>query len=126
MDPAVQHDPFATDAEMHERCPVYRLPEIGLVMVTNYDDVRTVMTGSSVFSGQPSGGAGRHTDVGNHFCIGAALARQELFSVFQAVVARMDDLALAEPLDEQPHEFNFFLRPMKQLQLSFSAKGGPP
>ncbi|MFT5269759.1 MAG: cytochrome P450 [Acidimicrobiales bacterium] len=64
--------------------------------------------------------------VGNHFCIGAALARQELLSVFQAVVARMDDLALAEPLDEQPHEFSFFLRPMKQLQLSFRAKGGPP
>jgi len=58
--------------------------------------------------------------VGGHFCIGAALARQELLSSFQAVIARMDDLALAEPLDEQPHEFSFFLRPMKKLQLSFS------
>lgn len=87
MDPAVQDDPFATYVEMHERCPVHRLPETGLV--------------------------------------GAALARQELLSVFQAVVARMDNLALAEPLAEQPHEFSFFLRPMKQLQLSFSAKGDP-
>jgi len=58
--------------------------------------------------------------VGAHFCIGAALARQELLSAFQAVIARMDDLALAEPLDEQPHEFSFFLRPMKRLPLSFS------
>ena len=57
--------------------------------------------------------------VGNHFCIGAALARQELLSAFQAVIARMDDLALAEPLDAQPHEFSFFLRPMKRLPLSF-------
>ncbi len=38
-----------------------------------------------------------------------------------AVVARMDNLALAE----QPHGFSFFLRPMKQLRLSFSAKGDP-
>lgn len=66
--------------------------------------------------------AGTHLafGVGNHFCIGAALARQELLSAFQAVVARMGDLALAEPLDEQPHEFSFFLRPMKRLSVQFS------
>jgi len=58
--------------------------------------------------------------VGAHFCIGAALARQELLSSFQAVIARMDDLALAEPLDELPHQFSFFLRPMKRMQLSFT------
>mgnify|MGYP000132216900 CR=1 FL=1 len=63
MDPVVQDDPFATYAEMHERCPVYRLPETGLIMVTKYDDVRTVMTDSSVFSSQPSGGAGRQSDI---------------------------------------------------------------
>ena len=58
--------------------------------------------------------------VGAHFCIGAALARQELVSAFQAVIARMDDLDLAEPLDDQPHQFSFFLRPMKQLPLAFT------
>lgn len=63
MDPAIQDDPFATYAEMHERCPVHRLPETGLVMVTKYDDVRTVMTDPSVFSSQPSGGAGRQSDI---------------------------------------------------------------
>ena len=61
--------------------------------------------------------------VGNHFCIGAALARQELLSAFDAVIARLDDLALAEPLDEMPHHFCFFLRPMKRLPLSFSRRG---
>ena len=63
MDPAVQDDPFEVYAEMHERCPVHRLPETGLVMVTKYDDVRTVMTDSTVFSSQPSGGAGRQTEI---------------------------------------------------------------
>lgn len=63
MDPAIQDDPFATYAEMHERCPVHRLPETGLIMVTKYDDVRSVMTDSSVFSSQPSGGAGRQSDI---------------------------------------------------------------
>lgn len=60
--------------------------------------------------------------VGNHFCIGAALARQELLSAFTAVLERMDDLALAEPLDDLPHEFSFFLRAMKQLPISFTAR----
>ena len=41
MDPAVQDDPFDVYAEMHEKCPVHRLPENGLYMVTKYDDVRT-------------------------------------------------------------------------------------
>jgi cytochrome P450 len=58
--------------------------------------------------------------LGAHFCIGAALARAELLSAFDAILDRMDDIALAEPLDEQPHEFSFFLRPMKQLPLTFT------
>ena len=63
MDPAIQDDPFDTYATMHEQCPVYRMPETGLVMVTKYDDVRTVMTDSKVYSSQPSGGAGRQTEI---------------------------------------------------------------
>ncbi len=67
--------------------------------------------------------AGTHVafGVGNHFCIGAALARQEMMSAFSAVVDRMDDLALARPLDDLPHEPSFFLRPMKELPISFRA-----
>jgi len=57
--------------------------------------------------------------VGNHFCIGAALARQELVSSFTAMIERTTWIELAEPLDDQPHEFSFFLRPMKQLPLRF-------
>jgi len=80
MDPAVQDDPFATYAEMHEKCPVYRLPETGLVMVTKYEDVRTVMTDPSIFSSQPSGGAGRQTDI--------ALAHAEYMATHGWVKAR--------------------------------------
>ncbi len=57
--------------------------------------------------------------VGNHFCIGAALARAELQSAFGALLDRLDDIELAEPLDAQPHEFSFFLRPLKRLPLTF-------
>lgn len=60
MDPAIQDDPFELYAEMHERCPVYRVPENGTWMVTKYDDVRTTMTDPSVFSSRPSGGAAGH------------------------------------------------------------------
>jgi cytochrome P450 len=55
--------------------------------------------------------------VGNHFCIGAALARQELVSSFTAMIERTEWIELAEPLDDQPHDFSFFLRPMKRLPL---------
>lgn len=58
--------------------------------------------------------------VGHHFCIGAALARAELMSAFTAILDRLDDIQLAEPLDPLPHEFSFFLRPMKRLPLKFA------
>ncbi|MEM9041327.1 MAG: cytochrome P450 [Actinomycetota bacterium] len=57
--------------------------------------------------------------VGNHFCIGAALARAELRQAFTALLARLDDIELAEPLDGPIHEYSFFLRPMKRLPLRF-------
>lgn len=60
--------------------------------------------------------------LGNHFCIGAALARAELMSGFTALLDRLDDIELAEPLDDQPHEFSFFLRPMKRLPLRFTPR----
>lgn len=68
--------------------------------------------------------AGAHIafGVGNHFCIGAALARQELLSAFAAVIERMDDLALTEPLDDLPHVDSFFLRAMKRLPISFTER----
>jgi len=59
---------------------------------------------------------------GAHFCIGAALARQELQSGFTLLLSRLEDIALAEPLATPTHEPSFFLRPMKGLPITFSAR----
>jgi cytochrome P450 len=59
---------------------------------------------------------------GVHFCVGAALARQELMSSFTAVLDRLDNIELAEPLESPAHEYSVFLRPLKALLLSFTAR----
>ena len=57
--------------------------------------------------------------LGSHFCLGASLARAELMSAFSAILDRMENIRLVEPLDGQPHKFSFFLRPMKELHIEF-------
>lgn len=59
---------------------------------------------------------------GNHLCVGMWLARAELRAAFAAILARLDDIALARPLDELPHEFSFMLRPLKELPITFTAR----
>lgn len=63
LDPNVMDDPFEAYGELHEKCPVYRMPETGLHLVTKYQDVREVLTSPEKFSNRPSSGAGRQTDV---------------------------------------------------------------
>lgn len=58
LDPVTQDDPFEAYDELRQHCPVYELPETGLFMVTRYEDVRQVLTTSSVFSSRPGAGAG--------------------------------------------------------------------
>lgn len=57
---------------------------------------------------------------GNHYCVGAQLARAELRSAFRALLDRLDNIELARPLGTLPHEPSFFLRPMKELPLRFT------
>jgi cytochrome P450 len=59
---------------------------------------------------------------GNHFCIGAWLARTELRIAFAAILDRLDDIELSRPLDGVPHEFSYFLRPMKELPIRFRVR----
>ena len=59
---------------------------------------------------------------GNHYCIGAALARQEMHSVFTNVLRRLDDIELAAPLPEPAHHPSTFLLPLKELRLRFRKK----
>ena len=59
---------------------------------------------------------------GSHFCVGAALARQEMHIAFTVLLDRLDRFELAEGLSKPVHEPSIFLRPMKQLPLRFIAK----
>ncbi|MEO1061150.1 MAG: cytochrome P450 [Actinomycetota bacterium] len=61
--------------------------------------------------------------MGPHFCIGAALARQEMRSAFTAILARLDDIELDGELPSPLHEPSVFLRPMAALPLRFRMVG---
>ena len=63
---------------------------------------------------------------GPHYCVGAALARQELLTSFTILLESLDDLELAEPLPEPVHVPSFFLRPMKRLPLRFTGSRTTP
>ncbi|MBI3709497.1 MAG: cytochrome P450 [Proteobacteria bacterium] len=54
---------------------------------------------------------------GPHYCIGAPLARLEARIAFQRLLARLDDIALAEPAPEWSD--NLVLRGVKRLRLRF-------
>lgn len=59
---------------------------------------------------------------GNHFCVGAALARQEMASAFTALLNRLDHIEIDGDLPSPLHEPSIFLRPMKALPIRFSAR----
>ena len=56
LDPKIQDDPWDFYQELHERCPVFPMPEIGAVMVSRYEDVRFVLTNPELFSSNGRGG----------------------------------------------------------------------
>jgi cytochrome P450 len=55
--------------------------------------------------------------LGAHFCLGAALARQEMTSAFSYLIERTDHIELDGDLPRPLHDPSFFLRPMKALPL---------
>ena len=57
LDPAVQDSPWDFYDELHEKCPVFPMPEIGAVMVTKYEDVRVRLDSSRAFFEQWDGAA---------------------------------------------------------------------
>ncbi len=59
---------------------------------------------------------------GNHYCIGAALARQEMHSAFTSLLARLDHIELARPLPDPTHEPSMFLMPLKELPIRFTKR----
>ncbi len=67
---------------------------------------------------------GRHLGFGSgvHHCIGAPLARRELFWAFQALVDRVDNLRFVEGANNFEVAPNFSLRALKELHIEFAAK----
>jgi len=61
--------------------------------------------------------------VGAHFCIGAALARQEISSGIRAMLDRFGDIALARPLEKPIHRANFLTLPLRELPIRFTPRG---
>ena len=58
--------------------------------------------------------------VGPHFCVGAALARQELVSAFTIWLQRTSSIELATPFEGPVHEPSFMLFPMVELPIRFT------
>ena len=57
--------------------------------------------------------------MGAHFCPGAMLARRELLSTFEILLDRVEDIELAEPLDEFTHDPSIFLHQLTKLPIKF-------
>jgi cytochrome P450 len=54
---------------------------------------------------------------GVHFCLGAALARQQMSSAFNILLDRVAEIELAKPLEYPMYDRSFFLRPLRELHL---------
>jgi cytochrome P450 len=59
--------------------------------------------------------------LGTHFCLGAALARQEMTSAFRILLDRTKHIELDGPMPSPTHEPSFFLRPMVALPIRFTS-----
>jgi cytochrome P450 len=57
---------------------------------------------------------------GKHHCLGAPLARRELFWSFTALLDRVDDLWFAEGKNEFRYHPHYLLRSLQELHIEFS------
>jgi cytochrome P450 len=65
LDHAVQADPFEFYDKLHKECPVYRMPETGMYVVTRFEDLAHVLRTPKDFSSDIRGGAGLQGDGAN-------------------------------------------------------------
>ncbi len=67
---------------------------------------------------------GRHIGFGSgiHHCLGAPLARRELFWAFQALIDRVDGMRFTAEANSFEVAPNFSLRAMQELRIEFDAK----
>ena len=59
---------------------------------------------------------------GIHHCLGAPLARRELYWGFRAVIERLDDIRL-DADNDFAHQPNIMLRMLKRLNVTFTPRG---
>jgi len=60
--------------------------------------------------------------VGTHMCLGAPLARRELYYGFKAVLERLDHLRFAEAEPRIEYNPNYFLRGLRELHIGFQPR----
>jgi len=85
-------------------------------------DRRKFTCAESINLGRPRPKSHLAFGIGTHHCLGAPLARMELYFGFKALLERLKDIELADraaPLDYHP---NYFLRALKELHITFSTK----
>ena len=57
--------------------------------------------------------------VGSHHCLGAPLARREMYYGFKALVDRVERMWFVEGANDFSHHQNFFLRALKEVHVGF-------
>ena len=67
---------------------------------------------------------GRHLGFGSgvHFCLGAPLARREMYWAFKALIDRVEDMWFAPGKNDLTVAPNFALRALKELHIEFTVK----
>ncbi len=68
---------------------------------------------------RPNAGAHLAFGAGIHHCLGAQLARYEMLAAFQAIVARMENLAYSPGRNTFEHHPHLCLRGLKELWITF-------
>ncbi len=58
--------------------------------------------------------------VGSHHCLGAPLARRELYYGFKALLDRVEEIWLVDGKNDLSHHQNFFMRALKEVHVGFT------
>ncbi len=56
---------------------------------------------------------------GEHFCLGAPLARREMYWTFKVLIDRVESMRFAEGKNDFAYHPNYFLRALKELHIEF-------
>ena len=108
----------AVDVEVHG----VRIPAGSLIMIrfgaANRDE-RQFPCAADVDLERPHPRSHLAFGTGAHHCLGAPLARRELYFGFRAAVDRLDEVWLTAGANDFSHAPNYFLRALKELHVEF-------